>query len=296
VKEPVGHFRAGVADGAAFAFEDSLSGEGVGGERSVGGAMGALRDAPVVEAGEIGGERVEIGIEPGLGCPERGRGRGELRVCQEPGAAEVSADVVFEVLDLVEVRGPVDVALSGPGASVERGGVAEPLAPAGEVPGAPVETAVGVAGGAGEIPFAAHAWIAGMVEDPLAAKDRAGKDLGGGGGDALAGEVRPARGEKAGQFEDGEVAPEVVLDEEPSRHRIDREAARGASDTLPRHESTESRGAVDVKAVEDGEVVVPLQRREKVVVEGPHGDGAGGVAVVEVDRFEHLAGGGIDEG
>jgi hypothetical protein len=85
-------------------------------------------------------------------------------------------------------------------------------------------------------------------------------------------------------------------EKKPASYRIDREAARGASDTLPRHESTESRGAVDVKAVEDGEVVVPLQRREKVVVEGPHGDGAGGVAVVEVDRFEHLAGGGIDEG
>ena len=74
--------------------------------------MGA--DAEVAERAHVGRERVQLDAEACLGLAERVADgpRLPLRLGQEAEPPEVAADVVLEVLDLVEVAGPVDVAVA----------------------------------------------------------------------------------------------------------------------------------------------------------------------------------------
>ena len=91
--------------------------------------------------------------------------RGEI---QKARAAKGAADVVLEVLDLIEVAGPMHIAMPGAAASAQIRGAAQALATPGEVPGPPVVPAIDVAGGAGDVAVCAHARVGGVVEDLFA--------------------------------------------------------------------------------------------------------------------------------
>src|SRR6185436_13068496 len=112
----------------------------------------------------------EVRAQPRLAVTQRRlAGAGvELGVAQEAGAAEGPAHVLLEVLDLVEVAGPVDPPLAGAAPAQQADGPPQALAPVGEVPDAPVLAAVEVTARAGEIAVAAHAGVGRVVEDLLA--------------------------------------------------------------------------------------------------------------------------------
>ena len=76
----------------------------------------------------VGGQRIELVAQPRLGRTERRRGDREVGVAHETRSAEGAADVVLEVLDLVEVRGQVNVPVSEARAAGQRDRVAKPFA------------------------------------------------------------------------------------------------------------------------------------------------------------------------
>jgi hypothetical protein len=115
-----------MAGGARLGVEDVATAEGGGGEGAAGFAGGAARRRGGNQRGDVGGEGVELGAEAGLA----GGGRG-VEVCElsgrkreESGAAEGTADVVLEILDFVEIGGPVNVAVSQARATAKIGGAA----------------------------------------------------------------------------------------------------------------------------------------------------------------------------
>ncbi len=152
------------------ALEDRPAALGGGRERAVGLAVRALEIR--VEARHVGGERVEVGADARLGIAERrvAPGRVKVGVRHQPEAAERAADVVLEVLHLVEVRAPVDRPEARAGVPEKIDGVAEALAAIGEVPGSQVRLAVEVAVRAGDVAGARDPGVRRVVEELLAAK------------------------------------------------------------------------------------------------------------------------------
>src|SRR5690606_30802887 len=133
-----------------------------------------------VERGDVRGERVELRAQAGFGIAERGVPRSliERLVRKKPRATERVADVVFEVLDLVEVGAPVQPPLSGATFAEQRRGVAEPFTAIGEVPHLPVFEAVEVTGGAADVAVQGHAQVGSVVENYLTREHLFGKLFG----------------------------------------------------------------------------------------------------------------------
>ena len=164
----VGEAGAAVAIVASEGDEMRLAGAGLDGHAAVLVAPRAARQGVLGERVDVGGKRVELGGQAGFRRAETVLCRSEIGIGEEAGAAESAADVVLEVLDLVEVGGPVNVAVCRAAASLQGGGVAQALAAPGEIPDAPVVPAVEVAGGAAGVALRAHARVGGVVEDALA--------------------------------------------------------------------------------------------------------------------------------
>jgi len=123
-------------------------------------AEGAAGD--LAQRVDVGGEGVQIGVPSGVGGPHRGIGSSG-----EPRSRKTEEDVVLEVLDLVEVRRPVGVAVLDAGAvaaALLHHRVPEAFTAVGEVEDPHVRPAVQVAAGAADIAVQAHAGIAGVVD------------------------------------------------------------------------------------------------------------------------------------
>ena len=131
-----------------------------------------------VEALQVGGEGVEVGAAAGIW---RGEGSVGGAVGDETGAACKAADLIFEVLDLVEVACPMQGALLGAAMTAQGDGVAQALTKAGEVPGAAVLVALVMTGGAGDVALQGEAGIESVVEVLFAEQDRGGQSFGGDG-------------------------------------------------------------------------------------------------------------------
>ena len=86
----------------------------------------------------------------------------------QTGAAGELPDLALEVLDLVEVRRPVQRPVGIAAAAAQVDGVAQSLAEAGEVPDAAVVAGVVVAGGARDVFLEGDAVVLGVVEVLLA--------------------------------------------------------------------------------------------------------------------------------
>jgi hypothetical protein len=83
--------------------------------------------------------------------------------------AELVADVVLEVLHLVEVGRPVQLAVAYAAPALQADGAAQAFAALGEVPHHTVVAAVRVAARAGDVVVLAHAPVRRVVEHLLAA-------------------------------------------------------------------------------------------------------------------------------
>src|SRR6185295_7609225 len=96
-----------------------------------------------LERRDVGGQRVQLRAEAGLRIAERLIPCPDVEdvVRDEPPAVEQVADLMLEVLHLVERAGPVETPMPGPLAPEQRGRVSQPFAAGGEI----VDTAVIVA-------------------------------------------------------------------------------------------------------------------------------------------------------
>ena len=268
---------AAVAARAVERLIEGAAGEGVGRERSVGLAVRAFRNGG--KRGNVGGERVEVAAEAGLRVAERlGAGAGgEVGIFHQAEPRADATDLAFEVVDLVEVRRPVEPAVGGAGAAAEVDGVAEAFAEAGEVPGAAVVRAVEVAGGAAHVAFLVEAGGSGVVEESLAVQDLGRERLRG----DEAGGGRECRGGGAGgvdqlrDVETGDAAVEVVQHEEPLVRGIEKDPGGRAADG-----ELGDGGAGE--GVDDFDLVVTRLGDEGEVAEGREIGGVGAVAVVVV--------------
>ena len=92
-------------------------------------------------------------------------------ICDESGSTREVTDLVFEVLNFVKVRGPVEGAVLFAAAALELDGIAEAFPNAREVPGAAIVPAVAVTRGAGHVVFQAEPVVKGVVEELFAEKD-----------------------------------------------------------------------------------------------------------------------------
>src|SRR5690606_16671596 len=156
-RRAVREVRAAVAVRAPGASKDLEPAPPLWCQRAIGRAEGAGVHA--VEGRHVRREGVQLRAEARLRVPQ-GRvagALGELLVREEPLSAEGAADVVLEVLQLVEVGAPVQPPLAGAAPPEERGRVAEALTPVGEVPHHAVLEAVEVTARAGDVAVLAHA-------------------------------------------------------------------------------------------------------------------------------------------
>src|SRR5690606_28573646 len=123
---------------------------------------GAPRDP--IEGSHISGQSVEVGIEPSLRGPERISDRGERVEGNEAEACLVSADGAVEVLDLVEIRRPMDAPVPGAAAAEQGNRIADAFASVGEIPDHRVFKSVEMARRAAQVAFAPHALVLGIGE------------------------------------------------------------------------------------------------------------------------------------
>lgn len=203
----IGEGGAGVAGVAVEADEVLASFDGVGGEGAVGIFVGAL--GVVGEGGEVFCEVIELGAEAGF-VGEEGAELFFHGFGEEAGAFVELADLVVEVLDFIEVSGPVELAVFHAAASSEVDGVAETFAEVGEVPGAAIVRAIEVAAGAAHVAFAGEVAAGGVVEDLFSAQDAGGEEFFGDGGPlGLVLEAAIGLG-----VEDGDAAGELVVEVE----------------------------------------------------------------------------------
>jgi hypothetical protein len=278
----VGEVIADVAEVASELAEERLARFGVGGERSVGISVGARMD--LGKRRREGRESVEIGAEPLLGLAQRVFRFREDVVAQEAEPVEEAPDLVFEVLDLVEVAAPVRGPLSHPSAAEQRRRVAKPLALIGEVPHAAVFELVEVARSAAHVALHRHALVFRVVEDLLAAEDgwlelfvRDGRHVG---------ELdRP----RIGRIEDrADVVHDDVPRERPlHEHAVLRAEHGGARREPGVHERGHERARVTVAHLD---AVGPRERDEGVVAERAEFDVRREIAIVEVDAARELLG------
>ena len=184
----VGEFGPSVAEIAAELFEQDFARDAVSGQRSIGVAEGAGVD--VIQRGDVGGQRIQLGAQAGLGIAERLIARPDVKdvVRQETGSVEQVAYLMLEVLHLVERAGPVQAAVPGPLAAEQRGRVAQPFAARGEIVDAAVVVAFEVAAAAAHVALERHPRVLGVVEDLLSREDLGGQLLAGDGRDR--GELR----------------------------------------------------------------------------------------------------------
>ena len=254
----VGQVGAAVAAQAlAGSTEDQLAGERAGAERAIG--VAGRAHVTGTQGADIGGQRVEVGAQAALAVAERLRaGAGvELRVGHQPGAERQRADLAFEVLDFVEVAGPVLRALRA-GPAPQRDGVAQAFAEAGEVPGAPIVPTVVVARRATDVGVAGKPRVGRVVKQSLAGEHVGGQLLGR--DSRSVGEQRHvefAEVDESRQVEHAERAVHEVVDVElqaVARHRecVGRAAGREAVDL----------GLAD--RIDDRDLTARLQRDEQV--------------------------------
>ncbi len=189
----------------------------------------------------------------------------------------------------------MDISVRGAGAAVQGDGVAQPFAATGEVPHAAVVPAVHMAARTGDVAFGAHAAVAGVVENFLPALDGGRHQFGDGGGHVRGRDVQRAGAEEGFQFEHGHVAAHQVHHEGAARDRVHAHPLRRAAHGAAGEQATEAGGAFRAEGVEDGEVVVALERGEKEVAQRGQREAAGGIAVVDVERAHDRAGGEVDE-
>ena len=230
--------------------------------------------ARVVEALQIGSEGVEVGTAAGVGFGESGVW-GCIR--DEAGAARETADLVLEVLNLIEVAGPMQRALGGATMTAEGDGVAQALSKTSEVPSAAVLVAIVVTGGAGDVTLEREAGIEGIVEVLFADQDGGGEFLhcdGAGRGQEHGGEGTAV--DERGDVKNADAAVHEVVD-------VEGEAIGGKGEALW--------GASDLEAgdffvgvrINDSDGASALEGDVKVAAPFVESGGTGHAGVVEVD-------------
>ncbi len=235
-----------------------------------------------VEARHVGSEGVQRGTESCLRIPERVRARARVKeaVLHQSGPAEVGADVVLEVLHLIEVGGPMHGSMSGARAPLKRDRVAQALPAVREVPDAPVLTPVQVATRARDVPVAAQAGIIGVVEELLAEENVCGEGLLAQCRDGGYARGRSAAARREGRDVDDADAPRERRVHEQAlvsieNEAIGREIRREASDRGMR------------VGVEDFDVVGSHEGDEEKVAAGAVRDARRQAAIIEVDTHIH---------
>src|SRR6187402_3100748 len=110
----VGEVSATVTGWALQAFEEVEPAPRGGGERPIWASPGTFMNP--LERRHVSRKGIEFWAQPRLGVAERHAAGAfiELRIRQETGAAKGPADVVFEILDLIEIGAPMQAALAGP--------------------------------------------------------------------------------------------------------------------------------------------------------------------------------------
>ncbi len=166
---------------------------------------------------------------------------------------------MLEVLHLVEVGAPVQLAVAQAGPALQADGAAQALAALGEVPHHAVVPTVGVAAGAGHVVVLAHAPVGRVVEHQLAAQRRGGHGLLRHRGNVLQEDGgRAARGQHVGHVVCGDRARQEVVDEQALARGVQVQAVRRAAGAdLAAH-------GVAV-GVDDGDVVALHLRHEQVI-------------------------------
>ena len=126
------------------------------------------------QGSDISRQGIEVRADPRFGQSEGlGARTGiEVRVCHQTGAASQVADLLLEVLNFIEVPGPVRGPLTSPCLAPQVGGIAQTFADACEIPRTAIVPAIIVTGGATDVTLQRNPGIAGIVEELLPGQDR----------------------------------------------------------------------------------------------------------------------------
>ncbi len=199
---------------------------------------------------------------------------------------------MFEVLDLVEVRAPVHVAVDHSPAAPQCDGVAQALAPPCKIPHPPVVPAVHVAGRAADVPFGAHAGITGVVEDLLTQQHRGGELFRGDGGYRGMRQVDRTGVEQGAELVDTHAAVHEVLHEQAPRRRVHAQSLWGEAALQLGYRRPETGRLPHLEIVQDHDLVDALQADEAVIAKRGEYRGGRGIAVIQVDahRTPHVLG------
>ena len=87
------------------------------------------------------------------------------RITHQPGTSGEIADLSFEVLNLIEVAGPMQWALRHASMAAKRDGIAQSFPELSEVPDSTILPTVVVAGGTADVLLKGHPCVAGVIEN-----------------------------------------------------------------------------------------------------------------------------------
>ena len=208
----------------------------------------------------------------------------EVGIAHQAGAEREVPDLAFEVLDLVEVAGPMQRSLRDAAVAAEGDGVAQAFAELGEVPDAAVLPAVVVAAGATDVLLEGHAIVACVVEELFSAQHlgaeffrRHAIQHDGRGRRRLA-----AVGQRVEVVNGDGAIHEVVNEKRP--------AIRREHQPLRRAAGVEAQNLLFGPGVGHRHFAAAFQRGEEEVAVGIEGGGAGDAGVVEIDPAGEILG------
>ncbi len=145
-------------------------------QRAVTGAVRAHTNG--AQTCHVGGERIQIGVAPGFGLAQGSRGLRERCVRHQPGAAKHSADVAFKVVNLIEIRAPVNAPVGAATTPAQIDRIAQAFTGIAEIPDAAVFAAIMMATGATLVVLPCQPWILGIMEKLFAAYHRIAQPFG----------------------------------------------------------------------------------------------------------------------
>ena len=269
--------RIGVAGRALLALEHRLARDRGFRHQAVVSTVRALRNRRGSERRQIRGEIVHFLRAVGIRFHQRLVL--DLALGQKSEAAEMLSDVDREILHLVEVRGPMQVAVSHAALAAQVDRVPQSLAALREIKHTPVVSAVHMAGRARNVGVHAHS-VGRLVEDLLPLQNPLRELLRGRRADRR-GRLSFAESEKRRQRRAREIAGEQVLNPQRSRLRIERHALRRGPRRNPQAQRAARRG-LEHHRVEHRHIVLALQRDKQPVPERRHLQRHGRLAVVDI--------------
>ena len=133
----------------------------------------------IAERSEIGREFIQISTPPGLRISQGSGARAgvKIRITHQTGPQGKSANLAFEVLDLIEIACPVKWPLGGSSVPPQSNGVSQAFPELSEIPNSSIVPGIVLTRSAAKILLKSQAGVAGVIEVLLAQEHRWGKLL-----------------------------------------------------------------------------------------------------------------------